>query len=224
MQAYERVVAAHGGTFVNDHIAFRTLAWQEPHLGIASVSRVFEALDYRGAGCYYFPDKHLAAVHFQHANPDFPKIFVSELQAWKLPTEARAAVERSLQEHRPSLSLDVLTQLHELGEGPENAPSDAAAKNALLATLTDWFQQRFWPAPQRSDVEQLNKVSQYAAWVLIHGYNVNHFTSLINSHGCEALGDIERTSEALLKAGVPMKKEIEGARGSKLRQRPPRPC
>ena len=33
-----------------------------------------------------------------------------------------------------------------------------------------------------------------------------------------ALDDIEKTTEALLKAGVPMKKEIEGARGSKLRQ------
>jgi hypothetical protein len=47
---------------------------------------------------------------------------------------------------------------------------------------------------------------------------VNHFTSLINSHKVPALDDIEKTSKALLDSGVPMKKEIEGARGSKLRQ------
>jgi hypothetical protein len=33
-----------------------------------------------------------------------------------------------------------------------------------------------------------------------------------------ALGDIEKTIDALKRAGVPMKAEIEGARGSKLRQ------
>ena len=64
----------------------------------------------------------------------------------------------------------------------------------------------------------LNQVSQYGAWVLVHGYNVNHFTSLINSHGVESLGSIESTIVALRQAGVPMKAEIEGEAGSKLRQ------
>ena len=54
--------------------------------------------------------------------------------------------------------------------------------------------------------------------MLVHGYNVNHFTSLINSHGVPALDDIEKTIAALKAAGVPMKSEIEGERGSKLRQ------
>ena len=54
--------------------------------------------------------------------------------------------------------------------------------------------------------------------MLVHGYNVNHFTSLINSHGVASLDDIEKTIEALRDAGVPMKAEIEGAPGSKLRQ------
>jgi hypothetical protein len=47
---------------------------------------------------------------------------------------------------------------------------------------------------------------------------VNHFTSLINSHGVPGLDDIEKTIAALQKAGVPMKAAIEGERGSKLRQ------
>ncbi len=45
--------------FFNDHIAFRTFANQRPMTGIASLSRLFEALDYRPAGVYHFPDKHL---------------------------------------------------------------------------------------------------------------------------------------------------------------------
>jgi len=67
-------------------------------------------------------------------------------------------------------------------------------------------------------VVALNRESQYAAWVLVHGYNVNHFTSLVNSHGVESLDDLEKTIDALRRAGVPMKPEIEGEPGSKLRQ------
>jgi hypothetical protein len=54
--------------------------------------------------------------------------------------------------------------------------------------------------------------------VLVNGYDVNHFTASVDSHGVEALSDIEKTVAALRAAGVPMKKEIEGERGSKLRQ------
>jgi hypothetical protein len=72
--------------------------------------------------------------------------------------------------------------------------------------------------PQQATLEALHKVSQYAAWTLVHGYNVNHFTSLVNSHGVDAIGDLEKTIGALKAAGVPMKAEIEGEPGSKLRQ------
>ena len=52
----------------------------------------------------------------------------------------------------------------------------------------------------------------------MHGYNVNHFTSLVNSHGVESLNSLETTIAALAAAGVPMKAGIEGEPGSKLRQ------
>src|SRR4051812_43289632 len=66
VQTYEEVIAAHSATFVNDHIAFRTIASQSPGAGIHSISRIFEALGYRPAGCYTFDDKHLSAIHLQH--------------------------------------------------------------------------------------------------------------------------------------------------------------
>ena len=52
---YEEIVETAGGTFENDHIAFRTLASQDPLIGIATLSRLFEALGYEPAGCYIFP-------------------------------------------------------------------------------------------------------------------------------------------------------------------------
>lgn len=207
---YEAVLAEHGGQFVNDHIAFRTLAVQRPQAGIASLARLFEALGYVAAGCYQFPDKHLSALHFQHPHGHFPKLFISELQTWKLSDPVRRIVETIYSEHRADLPMDVLAQL---------AWVTAADIDALLPLAVDWIELLPWSVPiERHDLEQVHRESQYAAWVLLHGYNVNHFTALINAQGVEALGDIDRTVAVLRTAGVPMKTEIEGAAGSKLRQ------
>jgi hypothetical protein len=211
VQTYERVIRDAGATFVNDHIAFRTFATQQPLAGIATISRIFEALGYRAAGSYHFDDKQLSAIHFQHANPQFPKLFISELRVPELPGEARALIEKAAKSHRPAIGIDALTALASLDK--DNQP---AAE--LMTQVVSQFHDLPWLLPAREEVEKLNKCSQYAAWVLVHGYNVNHFTSLINSHGVSALDDIEKTISALEKAGVPMKKEIEGERGSKLRQ------
>ena len=214
VQTYERMIAEAGATFVNDHIAFRTFACQRPLTGIASISRVFEALGYQAAGCYSFDDKHLAAIHFQHVNPQFPKLFISELQTWKLGPAARQTIEAVVATHRAPLPAEVLVRLAGLRTGDR----DSAERNELLETIVREFHELPWQPPERSAVATINKESQYAAWVLVHGYNVNHFTSLINSHGVDSLRDIDRTVEALRGAGVPMKVEIEGAPGSKLRQ------
>lgn len=210
VQMYEQMIRLHGGTFVNDHIAFRTIAAQSPSVGISTLSRIFEALGYRAAGTYYFDDKHLGAIHFQHANPEFPKLFISELKTWELPENAQAIIQRVVSKHRPLISDEELSRLHRI--------TDDTSENALLERLAASFLELPWPPPEKADVVALNAVSQYGAWVLVHGYNVNHFTSAVSSHGVESLNDIEKTIAALRQAGVPMKAEIEGERGSPLRQ------
>ena len=211
VQTYEQVIRKAGATFFNDHIAFRTLACQQPHTGIASVSRVFEALGYRAAGSYHFEDKQLSAIHFQHANPQFPKIFISELKTWELPPGPAQIISHALASHRPAFPAESLAALQRLDN------SDSGYSELMHSTVS-WFHELPWLLPRREDVAAINTTTQYAAWVLVHGYNVNHFTSLINSHGVAGLDDIEKTIAALSAAGVPMKKEIEGERGSKLRQ------
>ncbi len=216
VQTYEQVIRQAGATFFNDHIAFRTFACQQPLTGIASVARVFEALGYRAAGSYHFEDKQLSAIHFQHANAQFPKLFVSELRVWELPAAEREIINRALRSHRPPVSEKLLVALHDLDRATPDPRSPIP--DSLLADAVAQFHQLPWLLPRREDVVALNKVSQYAAWVLVHGYNVNHFTSLVNSHGVATLDDLEKTIAALTAAGVPMKSEIEGERGSKLRQ------
>jgi hypothetical protein len=190
VRTYEQVIREAGATFVNDHIAFRTFATQQPLAGIATISRVFEALGYRAAGSYHFDDKQLSAIHFQPPNPQFPKLFISELRTWELPAEARAIVERTVRSHRPPIAADALAALAGLDRDEQPAGD-------LLPQVVRQFEQLPWLLPAREDVAALNKASQYAAWVLVHGYNVNHFTSLINSHGAGALDDIEKTIAAL---------------------------
>ena len=210
---YEQVIASAGATFVNDHIAFRTLAAQRHMTGIATVSRIFEALGYRSAGCYNFPDKHLTAIHYQHANGAFPKLFISELRSWEMNTPTREVIARCAGQHRDAICENELADLASL-----DASSISADVDKLFDDVVGRFHQLPWLPPDKADVEKVNEESQYAAWVLVHGYNVNHFTSLINSHGVESLNDIEKTAAALADAGVPMKGEIEGEPGSKLRQ------
>ncbi len=209
VRKYEDVVRLAGGKFVNDHIAFRTIAWQRPEFGIFSLARMFEALGYQAAGCYQFPDKHLAATHFQHPNGLFPKIFISELQAWKLTSAAQAIIERSLEAASPGFTVRDLEQF--------SRPSELL-RPQLVERAVGFVETVPWPIVGKEDVLALNRESQYGAWVLVHGFNVNHFTALINSHEVPTIDDIEKTMEALRKAGVPVKSEIEGARGSKLRQ------
>jgi hypothetical protein len=211
VRTYEQVVKDRHATFVNDHIAFRTFGCQQPLAGIATLSRIFEALGYRAAGVYQFEDKHLSAVHFQHPNYEFPKLFISELKVWELGPAANL-VEKYVSQHRPAIDSQTLADLNTL------KTSSAQQRDTLLANVLSQFTELPWPVAEKNDVVELNRASQYAAWVLVHGYNVNHFTSLVNSHGVESLDNLEKTIAALQQAGVPMKSEIEGERGSKLRQ------
>lgn len=212
VRTYENVIYDAGATFANDHIAFRTFAGQKPLTGIASHSRIFETLGYRPAGVYFFVDKHLNAIHYQHPNALFPKIFISELKTWELRDAACTTIHNAIASHREPVSIETLREVEAIAQG------STSNRDQLLKTLVDHVEQLPWDLPERSDVEALNAESQYAAWVLVHGFNVNHYTALINSHQIESLDSIEKTIKALQAAGVPMKDNIEGEPGSKLRQ------
>src|SRR5262245_48966856 len=150
VQTYERVFRDAQATFVNDHIAFRTFAAQQPLAGIASISRIFEALGYRAAGSYHFDDKQLSAIHFQHANQQFPKLFISELRVPELPVEARAIIDKTVRSHRPAISTDVLAALANLDQDHQPAAD-------LLPQVIQQFHELPWILPARVDVEKLNK-------------------------------------------------------------------
>lgn len=210
-RAYEDVLRERGGTFYNDHLAFRTFATQDKWSGISAIARPFEALGYRPAGAYDFPDKHLTSLHFAPPSENLPKLFVSELRVWELSPRARKVALAAAAKAAPGLTDAELAQLSDLPTIP------ARARERLLRRWAAQFGRR-WPAPKSAEALALEKESQFGAWVLLHGHTVNHFTAAVHSHGVPELDDIEKTVAALKKAGVPMKPDIEGDPGSKLRQ------
>ncbi|PKO20142.1 DUF1338 domain-containing protein [candidate division BRC1 bacterium HGW-BRC1-1] len=212
-RVYEEMLTDLGGNFVNDHIAFRTLALTANghYLGVDNLKRVFDALDFEEKGAIEFSDTHLFARYVQHAEPDFPRIFISELKIDELAPEVAEAIRQSVSGYQQLFSdadVEALRRLDETGEIPAG----------LLEKTVRLFTQVPWGPVAESVIKRVNGASQYGAWVLLHGYNVNHFTGYVNRHGVDLVGDIESLIAELKKRGVPMKSDIEGARGSKLRQ------
>jgi hypothetical protein len=210
-RAYEDLLKARGGSFRNDHVAFRTFAVQSRWSGIAAISRPFEALGYRAAATYDFPDKQLTAIHFAPPAENLPKLFISELRVWELSPRARRIIAAATAKAAPGLSDAELADLANLTRIP------ARRRDTLLRRWAGRFS-RPWPAPRAADAVALERQSQFGAWVLLHGHTVNHFTAAVHAQRVAALDDIDKTVAALKAAGVPMKPEIEGAPGSKLRQ------
>ncbi|MBC8120691.1 MAG: DUF1338 domain-containing protein [Gemmatimonadaceae bacterium] len=209
-RVYEQMITRAGGTVANDHIAFRSLRINSngTDLGIVYLERVALALGYEAAGEYTFPDQKLYARHYRHPAQDrfdLPKLFISELLVDALPESTARLIAQTVAEA-------YFPRLRDWSAEPSDVECEQAA-DRLLGTFT-----RPWPAPPQSVVEAVNGVTQYGAWVLLHGYAVNHFTGYVNRQNTPRYPDIESTALGLAALGVPMKDEIEGSRGSGLRQ------
>lgn len=213
---YVDLVNKKGGKVVNDHIALRTFnthTGEQPE-GIRAIKHILNCLEYKPANTYNFTKKKLKAVHFEHPDEMFPKIFVSQLEVDQLPEWARSIIHDTVKDTPYILSdrsIELLSVLKKDGELPR------VAGEALADDLVQYFR-RPWKVPDKNDVLKLNDVSQYAAWVLLHGNSVNHFTAYINHQQVAEWPDLEKTCKALAAEGIPMKEKPEGEKGSKLQQ------
>lgn len=215
-KTYSDLVLQKGGKVVNDHIAIRTFnthTGEQPE-GIRAIKHILNYLDYEPVAKYNFTKKKLSAIHFEHPDALFPKIFVSQLEVALLPEWAQELIHSHVKDTTYLLSdksIELLNILKEQG----TLPTEAA--EFLVGDLVHYFR-RPWEIPKKSAVLKLNDVSQYAAWVLLHGNSVNHFTAFINYQEVKEWPDLAATCKALADAGVPMKETIEGKKGSKLQQ------
>ncbi|BAY18480.1 hypothetical protein NIES21_43270 [Anabaenopsis circularis NIES-21] len=214
-QIYQNMIREAGGTVANDHIAFRSLRLvvDSPqgkiNLGINHLAQIAEVLGYEPAGEYTFAATHLYARHYRHpqqAEFDLPKLFISELIVDELPDTIAKLIYQTVS----TISAEVLPVLTPVLLDENNFAS-------IIQQLKQTFT-RPWQIPRRSVLEEVNKITQYGAWVLLHGYAVNHFTGYINCQNTPVYPDIDTTAQALANLGVPMKAEIEGNITCGLRQ------
>ncbi|MEM9271799.1 MAG: DUF1338 domain-containing protein [Cyanobacteria bacterium P01_F01_bin.143] len=213
---YETMIQDAGGIVANDHIAFRSLRLMVDapsgsiNLGIPYLEKIVEWLGYEVAGEYEFGDRNLYACHYRHPAQDeldLPKLFISELIVEQLPPLIISAIQDTVR----SGSFFDLSALQQSSLKLEKDYQKIA--QALVPVFT-----RPWLPPKRTVVEAVNEVSQYGAWVLLHGYGVNHFTAYINRQNTPIYPDIETTAQALASQGVPMKDRLEGSQASGLKQ------
>ncbi|MBF2064139.1 MAG: DUF1338 domain-containing protein [Calothrix sp. C42_A2020_038] len=210
-RVYQDMVTKAHGTVANDHIAFRSLRLDidtnkgKVNLGIKLFEPILHLLSYEAVDEYFFAN-HLYARYYRHPQQeeyDLPKLFISELIVEELPTDIAGLITRTVQ----NANFDYFL----------NFGFEPVTNQNIFTNPTKIFT-RPWQPPYRSVVETVNQVSQYGAWVLLHGYSVNHFTGYVNRQNTPLYRDIESTADALANLGVPMKAEIEGERSVGLRQ------
>ena len=138
----------------NDHIAFRTMG--VPHLGIASLEKIFLHYGYTKKEHYVFESKKLDAYWYSPPSEKFPRIFISELRVKDLSDNAQRIIH--------SYTDEVLSD-----------PVDGLNLNDPVS-VGAFLHQSLWRIPTKSDYLTLLDESEYAAWVIYNRYYLNHYT------------------------------------------------
>jgi len=178
----------------NDHIAFRSLGI--PHLGIASLEKIFLALGYIKKDYYYFPEKKLDAYWYAPPAERYPRIFLSQLRVQDLSSAAQGIIAK----YTNDIHADPVDAL-DLSDGP-------AVDTFLHSSL--------WPLPALADYEALAAESEYAAWVIYNRYYLNHFTISVHNlpEGCNTIAAfndfLEHHGFTLNSAGGKIKQSPDG--------------
>lgn len=140
---------SQGQAIVNDHIALRTFNLDK--LSLDRLAAHFTQLGYHQGGEYHFEAKKLYARHFEHPDPEVPKVFISELLVDQCSPSLQAVV-------------------HGLLEGVD--PAVVTRSNFL-------YSGRHWDLDYAT-YQTLLEESEYAAWLAAWGYRANHFTVSVN--------------------------------------------
>ncbi|MEQ9289235.1 MAG: DUF1338 domain-containing protein [Cyclobacteriaceae bacterium] len=125
--------------------------FNDPRVNIEKLAAPFIALGYVPKDVYHFEQKKLKAQHYEHPDASRPKVFISEL---------------ILEKCSPELQKEIQVLL------------DSVEANRFSEGLI--FSGRIWGQPSFGLYEQLRAESEYAAWMYLYGFVVNHFTVSIN--------------------------------------------
>lgn len=140
-----------GEEVVNDHIAFRT--FDDPRVNIDVLSQPFIKAGYVEKGEYHFEEKKLFAKHYEFpGDARAPRVFISQL----LLSHFSQSLQDVCKDCVDNIAQDIL-------RSPELVYSGLV-----------------WGQPSFTTYDQLRKESEYAAWLYVNGFRVNHFTLSVN--------------------------------------------
>ena len=143
----------------NDHIAFRTMGVRP--LGIASLEKIFLHYGYERRDIYDFPVKKLTAYWYAPPEPQYPRIFISELRVHELSDQSEEIILSYTDEVRRDPVLDLNLD-------------DASEVDAFL-------HKPLWRTPTWDDYVDLRTESEYAAWVIYNRYYLNHLAISVHA-------------------------------------------
>jgi hypothetical protein len=149
-QIHQLLGSTQQDDIVNDHIALRT--FNLPKVGLDKLAAHFESIGYKESGEYHFEAKKLYAKHFEHTDPNQPKVFISELLVEKFSPELQAVITKLV----------------------DNVDEQAVNADNFL------YSGRHWDVDSAT-YDLLLKESEYAAWTAAWGYRANHFTVNVNT-------------------------------------------
>jgi len=143
---------ANEGKILNDHVAFRT--FDDPRVDIDVLAKPFIAEGYVEGGQYDFPVKKLFAKHYEHPNPELPKVFISQLLTEQFSDFVQSTAKQIIDKIPQSL---------------------LANPTALLTSGV------CWQPIEYKTYQKLLDESEYAAWLYAFGFRANHFTVNVNA-------------------------------------------
>ncbi len=181
-EVIHRALEARGEQVINDHVAFRT--FDIPKVGIEVLAAPFVRLGYKAAADYDFSEKKLTARHYQHADENLPKIFISALKVSEFPGPLQQLIK------------DLVDQV----------PGALPEREDFLVSGTPW-KKVSW-----AQYQSLLEESEYAAWMAAFGFRVNHFTVFFNK--LQTFRDFPALNTFIKSVGFPLNTaggEIKGS-------------
>ena len=152
VQTVHDLFLKEGEIVENDHIAFRTFDYEE--VNIDKLAKPFIKAGYTYKMDYHFEKKKLYAKHFEHSSDEkAPRIFISQLKT--------GSFSKFLQDT--------------IKEAVSKIPLNILDSDEIV------FAGNCWGQPSYDVYNKLRKESEYAAWLYVYGFTVNHFTVSVNA-------------------------------------------
>lgn len=214
-RAIEAALKASGEAWREDHVALRCLP--DTPATAAVVGSFFESLGYQRQESYRFEDKKLNAFWLRppcgagaRVDEPSPKIFISELDVDSFGAPEQKLLRTCIEKVRPGLR-----------PAPVRADQPGARLDQAVSALCYAGEGGIPVCPLSYETYlQVRSFSEYAAWTLVFGVCVNHFT--VSVHLMKRFADLADLNRFIrVDLGIPLNTtggEIKGSPAVKLEQ------